>query len=254
MKTTLPRTIDAATAASRLRALLKSGFGPGLPRREADRYILLHAVADVLGDGETLDEKAFTVRVAGWLADAGDRLETDAVTLRRALVDDGFVERDGRGKAYRRSRAYERRVVFEAGGSPGALAGEKCVACRADAPRISDGDAQGLLKNLPGWSIAVVDDVPRLTRSFTFADFKSALAFADRVGAAAEAEGHHPELLVTWGRVTVGWWTHAIGGLHRNDFVMAAKTSALFEAGKGAGKARAARPGAGTRRPGTSRA
>ena len=112
MTTEAPREIDATTVASRLRALLKSGFGPGLPRREADRFILLHAVSSALGDDETLDERAFTDRLTGWLAEHGARLETDAVTLRRALVDDGFVERDGRGHAYRRSRAHERRFVF----------------------------------------------------------------------------------------------------------------------------------------------
>jgi 4a-hydroxytetrahydrobiopterin dehydratase len=73
------------------------------------------------------------------------------------------------------------------------------------------------------------DGVKRLRRSFAFEDFAQALAFATRVGAAAEQEGHHPALLIEWGRVTVDWWTHAIGGLHRNDFVMAAKTDELFE-------------------------
>lgn len=225
-----PRAIEAGVAEARLRALLKSGFGPGLPRREADRFILLHAVAGSLGEEETLDEKAITERIAAWLASAGARLETDAATLRRALVDDGFVERDGLGRAYRRSRAHERRVTFPAGAAPApaaGLAGERCVACRADSPRLGDDEAGALLTDLPGWSIEVVDAVPRLTRGFAFPDFKSALAFADRVGAAAEAEDHHPELRVTWGRVEVGWWTHAIGGLHRNDFVMAARTSLL---------------------------
>jgi len=71
------------------------------------------------------------------------------------------------------------------------------------------------------------EGVRRLERAFTFSDFAAALAFTNRVGAAAEAEGHHPALLTEWGRVTVTWWTHAIRGLHRNDFVMAAKTEAL---------------------------
>ncbi|MEO6462883.1 MAG: 4a-hydroxytetrahydrobiopterin dehydratase [Candidatus Eisenbacteria bacterium] len=226
-----PRTIDAATAEARLRALLKSGCGPGLPRREADRWILLEALAGTLGDAETLGEQAITERITQWLATTGARLETDAVTLRRALVDDGFVERDGRGQAYRRSRAHERRVVFPPAADGAVadtdLAGERCVACHAGAPRLDDTGALALLAELPAWSIEVVDGVPRLSRAFAFADFKSALAFADRIGAEAEAEGHHPELRVAWGKVTVGWWTHAIGGLHRNDFVMAARTSLL---------------------------
>lgn len=218
-----PLVVDRATAESRLRALLKSGFGAGLPRREADRWIVLHEVAATLGDDETLDEKAITERIGDWLAENGPRLETDAVTLRRALVDDGFVERDGHGRAYRRSRAHERRVVFR-----------RCVPCSAGEPPLSDEDARALLSGVPGWEIAVVDDVPRLTRSFKFEDFASALAFANRVGAEADREDHHPELVVTWGRVTVGWWTHAIGGLHRNDFVLAARTDRLLASEGGA--------------------
>ena len=62
----------------------------------------------------------------------------------------------------------------------------------------------------------------------TFPVFASALAFTNQVGALAEAEGHHPAILTEWGRVTVSWWTHAIRGLHRNDFIMAAKTDALL--------------------------
>ena len=219
-----PRAIDAATVEARLRALLKSGFGPGLPRREADRWILLHAIAGTFDEAENLGEQAFTERLTQWLATTGGKLETDAVTLRRALVDDGFIERDGRGEAYRRSRAHEKRVVFVPAGG---LAGERCTACHAGAPRVGEDEAGALLAELPAWSIEVVDGVTRLSRAFAFADFKSALAFAQLVGAEAEAEDHHPELVVTWGRVTVGWWTHAIGGLHRNDFVMAARTSAL---------------------------
>jgi 4a-hydroxytetrahydrobiopterin dehydratase len=66
--------------------------------------------------------------------------------------------------------------------------------------------------------------IPRLERVFEFPDFARALTFTNRVGALAEAEGHHPALLTEWGKVTVTWWTHAIRGLHRNDFVMAART------------------------------
>jgi 4a-hydroxytetrahydrobiopterin dehydratase len=73
-----------------------------------------------------------------------------------------------------------------------------------------------------------------LVRTFRFPNFREALAFTDRVGALAEAEGHHPALLTEWGTVTVFWWTHKIHGLHRNDFIMAAKTDALArEAGAG---------------------
>jgi 4a-hydroxytetrahydrobiopterin dehydratase len=66
-----------------------------------------------------------------------------------------------------------------------------------------------------------------LVRALSFPDFARALAFTNAVGALAEAENHHPALLTEWGRVTVSWWTHAIGGLHRNDFLMAAKTDQI---------------------------
>jgi 4a-hydroxytetrahydrobiopterin dehydratase len=229
-----PRVIDRATCETRLRALLKSGFGPGLPRREADRFILLHELAGLFDPMEPLAEKPLTERLAAWLEGTGSRLSTDPVTLRRAMIDDGFLERDGRGLAYRRSRAHEMRVVFvegpaqEATGEAAGGAGEHCTPCREGAPPIPDDAAAEQLLDLPDWTIERVGGVPRLSRAFVFADFAAALAFAVRVGAEAEAEGHHPELRVEWGRVTVGWWTHAIGGLHRNDFVMAARTDRVF--------------------------
>ena len=70
--------------------------------------------------------------------------------------------------------------------------------------------------------------VRRLQREFDFKNFPEALAFTNRVGELAEEEGHHPLLKTEWGKVTVQWWTHAIGGLHRNDFIMAAKTSDAY--------------------------
>jgi 4a-hydroxytetrahydrobiopterin dehydratase len=111
-----------------------------------------------------------------------------------------------------------------------ALASERCTACRPGSPMVSDVELPGLLREIPGWRVVERDGVRRLERVFTFPDFAAALAFTNRVGAAAEAEGHHPALLTEWGRVTVTWWTHAIGGLHRNDFIMAARTDALVRA------------------------
>ena len=72
------------------------------------------------------------------------------------------------------------------------------------------------------------DGVERLERQFRFANFANALEFTKRVGAIAEAEDHHPAILTEWGSVTVGWWTHVVGGLHRNDFIMAAQTDRLY--------------------------
>lgn len=103
-----------------------------------------------------------------------------------------------------------------------------CVACRPGEPTVSEEDRREYLKQLPDWRVTTETDVPHLARAFTFPDFASALEFTNRVGALAEREGHHPALLTEWGHVTVSWWTHAIGGLHRNDFILAARTDALY--------------------------
>ena len=110
------------------------------------------------------------------------------------------------------------------------LTQEKCVACRRGAPTVTDDEMAALLPEVPDWEIVEVDGIKRLRRVFQFEDFAAALAFTNRIGEAAEAEGHHPALLTEWGRVTVNWWTHKIRGLHRNDFVMAAKTDELHAA------------------------
>ncbi|HOB76288.1 MAG TPA: 4a-hydroxytetrahydrobiopterin dehydratase [Phycisphaerae bacterium] len=110
------------------------------------------------------------------------------------------------------------------------LAESTCEACRADAPRVAGAEATELLAQIPEWCIVERDGVSRLERVFKFKDFVQALEFANRVGAAAEEEGHHPAILIEWGKVTVDWWTHAIHGLHHNDFVMAAKTDELYDA------------------------
>ena len=107
------------------------------------------------------------------------------------------------------------------------LARERCVSCRRDAPTVTDEELAALAPQVPDWEIVEVDGVRRLQRAFAFADFASALSFTNAVGEVAEEEGHHPALLTEWGRVTVSWWTHKIRGLHRNDFVMAAKTDDL---------------------------
>ena len=103
-----------------------------------------------------------------------------------------------------------------------------CVPCRTGGPAASSAEVTEWLSQLPEWSTLVVDDVQRLVRSFSFRTFRQALDFTNRVGAIAEAEQHHPELITAWGKVTVSWWTHKIDGLHRNDFIMAAKTDRLF--------------------------
>jgi 4a-hydroxytetrahydrobiopterin dehydratase len=110
---------------------------------------------------------------------------------------------------------------------PPDLLGERCVACRRDAPRVTDEEATALTPSIPDWERHEHDGVPRLVRTFRVPNFREALAFTQRVGELAEEQGHHPALLTEWGKVTVSWWTHKIRGLHRNDYIMAAKTDAL---------------------------
>jgi 4a-hydroxytetrahydrobiopterin dehydratase len=108
------------------------------------------------------------------------------------------------------------------------LAEMKCVACRRDAPTVTDAEMAELHPQVPDWELVEVEGMQRLRRVFSFDDFAQALEFTDKVGEIAEDEGHHPALLTEWGRTTVTWWTHKIKGLHRNDFVMAAKTDELY--------------------------
>ncbi len=81
---------------------------------------------------------------------------------------------------------------------------------------------------MPEWILVEEDGIEKLQRHFSFKNFVDALAFTNQVGELAEKEGHHPAILTEYGKVTVTWWTHKIGGLHRNDFISAAKTDALM--------------------------
>ena len=103
----------------------------------------------------------------------------------------------------------------------------KCAACRADAPRVTDEEIAELKQQIPEWQIVAREGIPRLQRTFRLKNFAQALDLTNKVGSLAEEEGHHPALLTEWGSVTVTWWTHKIRGLHRNDFIMAAKTDRL---------------------------
>ncbi|MGE5249552.1 MAG: 4a-hydroxytetrahydrobiopterin dehydratase [Bacteroidota bacterium] len=104
----------------------------------------------------------------------------------------------------------------------------KCVACRGGEPTVTSEELREYLPQIPEWRVIEVDGVQRLERQFKFKDFAQALAFVNRVGSAAEEEDHHPRIVLEWGRVGVQWWTHVIKGLHRNDFIMAAKTDQLL--------------------------
>jgi len=101
---------------------------------------------------------------------------------------------------------------------------------RKGQPPLSDHEIKELQSILPEWEVVELQDIKRLERVFKFKNIVEALAFTNQVGEIAEAEDHHPALLTEWGRVKVTWWTHFVKGLHRNDFIMAAKTDLLYEA------------------------
>src|ERR1041385_1590798 len=101
------------------------------------------------------------------------------------------------------------------------LVGKTCTACRGDEPPLDPATAKRMMKHAPDWSL--LDDGRRIERSFRFPDFRDALRFVDKVGALAEAEGHHPDINFGWGYATISLYTHKIKGLHQNDFILAAK-------------------------------
>jgi len=100
------------------------------------------------------------------------------------------------------------------------LADKKCVPCRGGVPPLDANEQAALLDRLDGWH---VEGGHHLQKAFAFPDFVEALAFVNRVGGVAEAEGHHPDLYLSWGKVEVKIWTHKIDGLTESDFVLAAK-------------------------------
>ena len=110
------------------------------------------------------------------------------------------------------------------------LTRSSCVPCRGGVPTLTDSEIAALATEAPEWRVVDVGGIKRLTREFRFKDFRAAMDFAVRVGELAEREQHHPDLHVAWGKVVVETWTHKIGGLHRNDFILAAKTDEIFGA------------------------
>ncbi len=104
----------------------------------------------------------------------------------------------------------------------------KCVACRGGEPPLTEAEIAELHPQVPEWQVKEVDNVKRLERVFKVKNFIEALALTSKIAMIAEKEDHHPLIATEYGRVTVQWWTHAIKGLHKNDFIMAAKTDTLI--------------------------
>jgi 4a-hydroxytetrahydrobiopterin dehydratase len=104
------------------------------------------------------------------------------------------------------------------------LADKKCVPCRGDVPALHGKELEKLHTAVPKWTVA---QEHHLHREYKFPDFKRALDFVNRVGALAEEQGHHPDILLAWGKAGVTLWTHKIDGLTESDFIMAAKIDKL---------------------------
>jgi len=105
------------------------------------------------------------------------------------------------------------------------LSDKTCGPCATGAIPMKTEAAKLLLEQLPGWELAMEGRAIR--RRYSFKDFTGALAFANKVGAVAESEGHHPDLMVGYGYVECMVWTHSIAGLHENDFILASKINQL---------------------------
>jgi len=106
------------------------------------------------------------------------------------------------------------------------LADKTCVPCRGGVPALKGAQLDALKREVPGWDVV---NEHHLHKIYRFPDFKTALAFVNRAGAVAEEQGHHPDLLLAWGKVEVTIFTHKIDGLTESDFILAAKIDRLFE-------------------------
>jgi 4a-hydroxytetrahydrobiopterin dehydratase len=116
---------------------------------------------------------------------------------------------------------------------PEDIASRHCVACRGGTPPLSEKEARAWLAGVSLWSLQ--EGATRLQRRFEFKDFLQAMEFVNRVAEIAETEGHHPDIAIHWNKVDLVLWTHAIGGLHENDFIVAAKVDRLLTEQDGAG-------------------
>ena len=106
------------------------------------------------------------------------------------------------------------------------LASNTCEACRIDAPKVSDDEVNILLKEIDNWDL-IHEEVKQLKKTFSFSSYKESVDFSNKVSKMADIVDHHPTITLEWGKVTVVWWSHKIKGLHKNDFICAAKTDQL---------------------------
>jgi len=109
-----------------------------------------------------------------------------------------------------------------------ALKEHSCEACSPHAPKATEEEKQQLHKDVPDWEILEIDGEEQLHKVYKLKNFLKALEFTNKIGELAEEEDHHPVIVLEYGKVAVSWWSHEIGGLHKNDFILAARTDAAF--------------------------
>ncbi|MDF1882023.1 4a-hydroxytetrahydrobiopterin dehydratase [Sulfurimonas sp. MAG313] len=102
-----------------------------------------------------------------------------------------------------------------------------CIPCHSKKPQLSKIEISELLEEIPEYELFEIEGIPRISKIYTFKNFKEALAFTNTLGAIAEEENHHPEIILEWGKARVSWWSNSIKGLDNNDFVMAYKTERI---------------------------
>lgn len=108
------------------------------------------------------------------------------------------------------------------------LSDKKCTPCQGGIAPLDRAQAETLLRDAPGWTLAA--EGTRIQRTYPFKNFAEALAFVNALGRIAESEGHHPDIGFGWGYCTVTLYTHKIKGLHENDFILAAKFNRAYPA------------------------
>jgi 4a-hydroxytetrahydrobiopterin dehydratase len=104
----------------------------------------------------------------------------------------------------------------------------ECKPCGKNTEKIEPLQQAEFMQQLPEWKILTDNNIETLKREYTFKTFLESLAFTNKVGGLAEEFNHHPEIITQWGKTTVIWWTHSINGLHKNDFILAAKTDDVY--------------------------
>ena len=107
------------------------------------------------------------------------------------------------------------------------LSSQSCEACQIDAPKVPQDQIQILLSEINGW-VLIEEPINKIQKVFSFKSYKESVDFSNKVASLADDEDHHPQIVLEWGKVTVIWWSHKIEGLHKNDFICAAKTDKLL--------------------------